>query len=272
MRALDEANRKVSTGVRVARPSDDPIAVAGIMQSSSGLRALEQYQRNLQTGKARMSLEDSALEQISNVLTRAKELALSQAGDTTSTATRLTAKAEVDGIVDVVTDLANTQFAGSYIFGGQYADTPPYAGGVLDPAKPPSGSMSLEVGAGQFQFANHNAQEIFVDSDVVDSLKALSAALGADDAAAIQTAVSRIDSAFDEVQELVGDLGGRMNQMDLAVANLDSLEINLQTFRSGLAEADLAEAVMELVTRQGALEAAMLANSRMLNLTLADYL
>ena len=60
--------------------------------------------------------------------------------------------------------------------------------------------------------------------------------------------------------------------MDLSVSNLEALDINLQTFRSGLADADLAEAVMELVNRQGALEAAMLANSRMLNLTLADYL
>ncbi len=272
MRALDEANRRVSTGVRVARPSDDPIAAAGIMQSSSGLRALEQYQRNLQTGQARLSLEDSALEQLTNVLMRAKELALSQAGDTSSASSRLAVKAEIDGIVDFVTDLGNTQFAGSYLFGGQYADTPPFKGGVLDPAKPPSGSQSIEVGAGQFRYVNHGAQEIFVDSDVVDSLRALSAGLAADDSAAIQAATSRIDSAFDTVQELVGDLGARVNQLDLAVANLDALDINLQTFRSGLADADLAEAVMDLVNRQGALQAAMLANSRMLNLTLADYL
>ena len=54
----------------------------------------------------------------------------------------------------------------------------------LDPAKPPSGSLSIEVGAGQFQFANHSAQEIFVDTDVVESLRALSAGLAADDTAA----------------------------------------------------------------------------------------
>ena len=107
MRGLAEANRRVSTGLRVSRPSDDPLAAAGIMRSSSGLRALEQYQRNLQSGQSRLNMEDSVLEQISNVLSRAKELAVSQAGDSTSAASRLTVRAEVDGIIDFVTGLAN---------------------------------------------------------------------------------------------------------------------------------------------------------------------
>ena len=51
-----------------------------------------------------------------------------------------------------------------------------------------------------------------------------------------------------------------------------SLEITLRTFRSGLSDADLAEAVTELVSRQGALEATMLANARIFDVTLADYL
>ena len=63
-----------------------------------------------------------------------------------------------------------------------------------------------------------------------------------------------------------------MSRLDVAVNNLDSLEVTLQTFRSDLADADLAEAVTELVNRQGTLEAAMVANSRILNMTLANYL
>ena len=63
-----------------------------------------------------------------------------------------------------------------------------------------------------------------------------------------------------------------MSQLDVAVSNLDSLEVNLQTFRADLEEADMTEAVTRLVERQGALEAAMLANSKILNLTLTDYL
>ena len=122
MRALNDARRKASTGIRVNRPSDDPVAVAGVMQSSSGLRALEQYQRNLGAGQSRLELEDSVLGQLTDALSRARELGMSQASDTSSDATRQTTKAEVDRLIDFVKDLGNTQLAGSYIFGGQYAD------------------------------------------------------------------------------------------------------------------------------------------------------
>ena len=170
------------------------------------------------------------------------------------------------------TDLGNTRLAGSFVFGGQYADTPPFVGTTSDPLKPPSGSLKMEIGAGLVVETNHSAQEIFLDTDVVDSLKALSAALGADNVPGVQAAMTRIDNAFQATQVLVGELGGRMNQLDLSVSNLDSLEVTLKTFRSGLADADMAEAITELVNRQGSLEAAMLANSKILNITLTDYL
>ena len=50
MRALEDAQRRVSTGQQVHRPSDDPVAAAGILQSTSGLRAIEQYRSNIKSG------------------------------------------------------------------------------------------------------------------------------------------------------------------------------------------------------------------------------
>lgn len=272
MRAVEEAQRRVSSGLRVERPSDDPLSAAGVLTSSSGLRALEQYQRNLQAGQSRLAIEDSVLDQISSALTRVKELGVAQVNDTASDATRNATKEEVQGILDFVQDLANTKFNGSYVFGGQYADSPPFQGGTWDPTRPPSGTSTIEIGAGLFADTNHSAQEIFIDSDVVDTLDAMQLAMDNNDVAGIQAALTRVDDAFQAVQELVGDLGGRMNQVDVAVSNLESLDVTLQTFRSDLADADLAEAVSELVSRQGSLEAAMLANSRILNITLANYL
>ena len=272
MRALDEARREATSGIRVSRPSDDPVAVAGVMQSSSGLRALEQYQRNLMSAQSRLDVEDSTLSHLTDVMQRAKELAVSQAAGVANGSTRAAAGAEVSELVDFVKGLANTQLAGSYIFGGTYADAPPYVAGALDPTRPPQGAFKVEVGANRLLETNHSAQEIFVDTDAVDSLQALAAALNANDAAGIKAAMTRIDSAYDEVQTVTGNLGARMNQLDVTVSNLQSLEVNLKTFRSGLEDADLTEAVTRMVNRQNSLEAAMLANSKILDLTLSDYL
>ena len=75
-----------------------------------------------------------------------------------------------------------------------------------------------------------------------------------------------LDSAFDAVQSITGETGARMNHMDVASSNLDSLSVNLKTFRSGLQDADLAASVTDLVNRQTSLQA------KILNLTMADYL
>jgi flagellar hook-associated protein 3 FlgL len=242
------------------------------MGSSSSLRALEQYRRNVETGQARLSVEDSVLDQVGNALIRAKELSISQGSDTATAATRVATKAEIDGLLDYVTDLGNTQFAGSYMFGGDYADQKPFTGAAYNPAQPPSGSLKVEIGAGLFVDTNHSAQDILLDTNVVDALQDLSTALGANDEDAIRTAAASLDAAFQSVQEVVGDLGARMSQLDVTVANLDSLEVTLETFRAGLTDADLAEAVTDLVNRQTTMEAAMLANSKILNITLTDYL
>ena len=272
MRGIADAQRRIATGQRVGRPSDDPVAAAGILGSSSGLRALEQYRGNQETGLRRLALEDSVLDQVTTALSRAKELGISQATDSASTSTRLVTQAEVDQLRSFMEDLANTQFNDRYIFGGQYSDTPPYQAGAVDALRPPTGDAKIEIGAGLLADTNHNAQEIFVDSDAMGALDALSAALGADDIPGIEAALVRVNDAFQATQETIGDLGGRMSRLDVAVNNLDSLEVTLQTFRSDLADADLAEAVTELVNRQGTLEAAMVANSRILNMTLANYL
>ena len=269
---IERYQRIISSGLRVEKPSDDPTALTEIMRSSSGLRALEQYKDNLSSASARLDLEDGVLDQLSNALIRAKELAISQAGDTTSADSRSVVQAEIDGIRDFVIELGNTQFSGSFVFGGYYADSRPFTAAGPDPARPPAGTHQVEGGAGAFYAVNHSGQEIFVDSGILDALEQLSTALGADSGTDIQAAITEVDNAFDEVQELVGELGARMNQIETAQSNIEALDVNLQTFRSELQEADLEEAISKLVARQVSYEAAMMTNARILQTTLTDYL
>jgi len=269
---IERYQRIISSGLRVEKPSDDPTAVSEIMRSSSGLRALEQYKENLSSASSRLTLEDNVLDQLTNVLTRAKELAISQAGDNASASSRSVVRNEIEGIREFAIELGNTQFGGSFIFGGQYADTRPFTSAGADPARPPEGTLQVEGGAGAFYAVNHSGQEIFVDSGVLDALENLASALGADSDDGILAGIGEIDEAFDNVQELVGGLGARMSQVEMALSNLEALDVNLQTFRSELQDADLEEAVSKLVNRQVSYEAAMMTNARILQSTLTDYL
>jgi flagellar hook-associated protein 3 FlgL len=198
-----------------------------------------------------------------------------QEGTSTATAaTRLSAKSEVDGLIDSVVGLGNTKYQNDYLFGGNdvtdapLSNTPPfYTGAAAD-----TGSHTTQIAAGQVFKSNHNAKEIFLDTGTLKALKDLSTALGANDTSGISTALSELQSSSQGVQALVGDLGARQNQLDNASSNLDALKTNLTTFKSNLSEVDQETAITELVTRQTAYQSAMLATSRVIGMTLTDYL
>jgi flagellar hook-associated protein 3 FlgL len=198
---------------------------------------------------------------------------VSQAASNGTTATRLIVKVEVDQLIEEAIALGNTRHGNTFLFGGDFADSAPFdASGATDPARPPSGGISSQIGDGRVVRVNHDGMEVFVSSGVLQSLRDLSTALGADDTAGIASSITAVSSAFDEVQHLLGETGARVRQLDNALANIDALEATVRTQRSDLTDVEIEEAISNLASRQNAYEAALLATSRINTLTLADYL
>ena len=71
---------------------------------------------------------------------------------------------------------------------------------------------------------------------------------------------------------VISDLGGRMQRVDRALVSLDALELEIVEQQSELRDTDIEEAITRLANLQITYEAAMLANSKILNFTLTDYL
>lgn len=274
MQAMARAQTQVSTGRRYESFADDPQAQSRIMQTAGSLRALDQYKRNVDDATARANLEDSVLQQLTNAIDNGRQVAIQQGTATSTAANRLSAKAGIDNLLESVAALANTRYADGYLFGGDdpttapISSTPPFYTG----ATAPTGTHSTEIASGQFFKSNHNAREIFLDSGTMQALKDLSTALGANDQTGINTALASLTLAQQGVQSLVGDIGARQNQLEVTSANLAALKTNLTTFQSSLSDADQEEAITELVSRQTSYQSAMLATSRVIGLTLTDYL
>ena len=210
---------------------------------------------------------------VTQLLERAKELGISQAGTNGSAATRLTTKAEVDQLIATAVQLGNQQHEGEYLFGGVQSTTAPFQSGTPPfSAAPPTGSRQREISQAQFVSTNHNGTEVFLDTNVLAALNSLSAALGANDLTAIQTSLAGLDTAHDAVQTLIGDVGARSSQLEVTSNNLIALDTQLRTFKGALEGADMEKAVTELISRQNTYQAAMLATSRVMSLNLADYL
>lgn len=274
MSGMAEAQRRVTTGKRVHEPSDDPVAADGILRIGRRSRALEQYARNIDQADARLRTEEMVLNEVSDLLTRAKELGI--AGNTASVdqGARDAMQAEVDVLVDAAVHAANTRYGNGYLFGGDAPDQPPFdADGIRDVSLHTSGhQVDIGIGGSNWFESNHNGEEVFEDTGVLTALKDLSTALGSGDTADIGNALTSIDDAFGQVQEKLSEVGARTNRLEVARSNVEALDLNLQTLRSDLEDADIEEAVSELVGRQMAYQSALLAASKIMSTTLTDYL
>jgi flagellar hook-associated protein 3 FlgL len=266
-----------ATGRRFENASDDPAAAADILRADTRLSAYSQYTRNLDTAIARGSAEDRVLGQMANLIDRASELAIAQAGDSANPQTRGIAKVEVDQLLQGMITLGNTRFGEGFLFGGTRADqqplsdtplaTPPY---IADNA--PLGDPALEIADGITAVPVHNAHEIFRDTGVMATLRDLSTALGANDAAGVTAAIDRLQQVQTEVQRLTGETGARVNQFEAARNEVAEATLDTRVTRSQVADIDIAEAVANFSQAQTAYQAALSAASRVINLNITDYL
>ena len=78
---LSRTQEQVSTGRRILRPSDDPIAAGRSVGFRDTLSQLEQFQRNGDAAESRLVFEEAALNTVNNVLQRVRELPARQQRD-----------------------------------------------------------------------------------------------------------------------------------------------------------------------------------------------
>lgn len=283
LQGLDRLRDDISSGIRLRKMSDNPTSGGELVRLGSSMRALTQFKRNVNSGLARASAEENVLDQLTNALTRGIELGIGQANGTANPQSRLIVKAEVDQLINFAANLGNTRIGDEFLFGGNRAGEAPFAtpapatgsfSQLMLAGNPvnPSGNITLEIGDNVFVTPTHNGTEVFIDTDALESLRALSTALGNNDPTAIQAAADRITIANSNVQSLIGTQGARSNELDTATVNLTLMELNLKAFRSDLRDTEVDRAMVELVGKQTLYQAAMSATSRILGLSLANYL
>jgi len=165
---ISQLNKQITSGVRVNQASDDPRAIASILETQSEIDLTTQAQKNLQQASTVATTADGALASAANLLDQLRSLAAQGANTATSATTRMSLAEQVKAIEEQLVAIANTQVEGRYIFSGDDTATQPYT--ISAPAKnlnypaarfgigtPPTDSESFQVtytdGAGVVQSA-----------------------------------------------------------------------------------------------------------------------
>ena len=109
---------QLATGVRVMRPSMDPVAASSIGSLDFIIEQRDQQLRNLSQADSLLSTIDQSLGDISDLILEAKGIGLSQIGVGSDAETRANQAQVVNSILESLADIANRDQGGIHYFGG----------------------------------------------------------------------------------------------------------------------------------------------------------
>jgi flagellar hook-associated protein 3 FlgL len=274
---------QLASGKKINSPSDDPVGVGYALRYHAYLSHNEQFKSNATDATSFIEFTDSTLNQVNDVLQRARELAVQGANGTLTVDDRNAIKSEVDQLYDQLVQLGNTQFNGKYIFNGSQTDLPPYQQANAWASTPDNSDIRYILGDGITLNVNVTGEEVFgaptsaptsssTSDNAFAALKQLSDALGSGDQNGINQALANISTRLDKLQAARADLGARSNRVDLIKNRLDDLESNYQNLLANTEDADLAKTITDLKMAENVQNASLAAGARIIQPTLVDFL
>jgi len=226
--------RRLSTGLRISTAADDAAGLAISERLRSQVRSLEQAKRNANDGISFVQTAEGALNEVSSILTRLRELAIQSSNGSVSDQDKATLDEEFQSLINEVNRIGrSTEFNGINLLDGS------------------SSSVSFQVGFGTTSG---------IDTLNVSLAAALSTSLSLDaldisSSGVTTTAISSIDAAINTVSSLRGSLGAVQNRLGSTINNLAIQTENLSAAESRIRDVDVAYETAQL-TRNNILQSA----------------
>jgi flagellin len=221
---------KLSSGLRINRAADDAAGLAISEGLRSDIRALEQASRNGSDGISLVQTAEGALDEVSTILLRLRELAEQSLNGTLTDSERgylnseyLALNLEIDRIA------ASTQFNGINLLSG--------AGGAIN----------IQVGIGT---AGHDSIAIDLATNRNSATLFGAAAAGIDNVTNATAAMGQILTAIDTVSEARSDFGAIQNRLESSIRNINNQAENLSAANSRIRDVDVASETSRLTSYQ----------------------
>ncbi len=227
---LAKSLSRLSSGQRIVNAGDDAAGLAISQNLEAQVRGLQQSQRNANDGVSLAQTAEGALNEVSNLLIRLRELGVQSASDTIGDTERgflnkehETLKAEIQRIAEV------TEFNGRKLLDGSQSN------------------FSIQVGphSGEQNIIHYDASQA---NATVGTLGISGTSVADRDSAA--DGLESIDGAINKVNEYRANLGAVQNRLHSAANNLGIATENMSEAKSRLSDTDIAEESANLARRQ----------------------
>ncbi len=263
-RALGSAMEQLSTGRKINSAGDNASGLAISTRMTSQIRGLDQAVRNANDAISMINTAEGALDEVTDMLQRIRELAVQSGTGTTSSNDRVYLDAEFDHLIaEIERVAANTQWNGRNILNGD-------AGGAST-----ASTVAFQVGMDPTQTVSLAFGNMSSDA-TMDELNSLSL-----NATTIASAIAKsslvmtfADTAIEEVSTQRSTFGAVSNRLEHAIDNLTNVKTQSEASRSRILDTDYAAATSELARTQIIQQAgtAMLAQANQLPATVLALL
>lgn len=230
--SLQRSLSRLSSGLRITRAADDAAGLAISERFRADIRSIGQAQRNANDGISLLQIGEGALNEVSNILIRQRELAIQAANGTLGQEERDTVNTEFQDLTAEIDRIAAvTQFNGTFLLGGAT-----------------SGNSSVT-----FQIGIDNTSN---DRITISTVNATTSAIGITSATAVSTAAGAqsalgvLDSAIAQIASLRATFGTVQNRLESAIRSLAVAQENSTAAESRIRDVDFASETAELTRNQ----------------------
>jgi flagellin len=242
--SLSTSMTRLSTGYRINSAMDDAAGLQIATRLKAQTSGMAVAMRNTQNSTSMLQTAEGALDEVTNMLVRMKDLA-TQAGDASSTANDKSAmQSEYNALgLELGNVLKNTSFAGNKLL----------VGGTV------AGSMTFQIGASSSETMTVNlATDV---SQVVSDVSAAtanysSASTGATELTSTANAtIGLLNTAIDSVSKVRSGLGAAANRLEHVYNNLANISTNSKAATGRIMDVDFATESSDMTSNQMLLQA-----------------
>ena len=242
---LSTAMERLSTGKRINSAKDDAAGLAISSSMTAQIRGMNQGIRNANDGISLAQTAEGALDEVSNMLQRMRELSVQAGNGTYSASDKQNIYAEQNALADQISSvISNTKFNGTSLFKGNGT------AGTAQSVSVQAGANASDTIAISIDDLSNNAAANKL-SLVVD-LGTTPNGMAGDSAAAtpVVPTIQNFDDALAQVATVRSKLGASQNRLESAVNNLTSNSTNLSDARSRIEDADFSAESTNLAKAQ----------------------
>jgi flagellin len=224
---MDNNFRKLSSGERITRASDDAAGLAISEKLKAHIRGLRQAKRNSDDGVSLIQTAEGAINEVSNIIIRLRELSIQAASDTVGDTERGFSNIEFQNLLEEVQRISQgTEFNGRRLLDG--------SGGVVE----------IQVG-----IHNDPTQDrIKFDSSSTDTTLESIGLIGEQIASkeGAQLSLAKLDDALVRINGTRANLGALQNRLQSASNTIAIAEENFSAANSRIRDVDVASETADM--------------------------